>query len=225
MKKKTIILVLIGLLICITGCNNNQNNNQIVGGYQINLSNRQVNLDNDILKIFNDAKSNYTEMDLEPVALLATQVVAGKNYMFLARSNDTASYKIVIVYNDLENKSTLSSVKDFEYTEYTYENISNNDDNLMGGWNVNIPNNIPSLENDIQTIFDDATSKIKDTTYYPIEVLGTQLVSGTNYAILCYRKGNDSIQDSIYLITLYEDLNKTNEIVSEAYIDLKKYNQ
>ena len=67
-------------------------------------------------------------------------------------------------------------------------------------------------------------------TYKPIALLGTQLVSGTNYALLAF--GTPSTKElvnntntGVYILTLYEDLHGTCEIVSSSYIDLSKYNK
>ena len=75
----------------------------------------------------------------------------------------------------------------------------------------------------VQQIFDDATALI-ETTLSPIALVGTQVVSGTNYAILAYG-GLTEEEAKIYLVTVYEDLEGVRQIVSSAYVDLSEYNQ
>jgi len=231
MKKKILILffvVVFGLVITGCGSNKEKEDDKMTGGWEIVLSDNQIEMDEELLKIFNDAKENYTSMILDPVALLGEQVVAGTNYMFLAKgyqSGEEATYKIVVIYNDLENKSTITSVSDFDYTKYVNENIESNFENLAGGWYVNAPGKLNVLDSEVQDIFDNATSTLTGMMYNPIAVLGKQIVSGTNYAIICYgRASYEGMSDAIYLITLYEDLNGNDEIVSHAYIDISEYN-
>ena len=222
--KKVLTVFLIMSFIIITGCNEKKETKKEknVGGWGTVLTEKQTIMSEEILNIFNEAKENYNDKDLKVVALLAEQVVSGKNYMFLAKTNN--AYKIVVVYNDLEGKSKITSVENFDYTKFTNEDIANNSKELSGGWIVNIPSKPIMLDEKIQGIFDDAVSKVTGIMYYPIAVLGKQNVSGTNYAVLCYAKP-DNNTNSIYLITLYEDLNNTHEIVSQAYVDLSKYNK
>ena len=223
--KKFITLLLIMTFIIITGCNENkesQAKENSVGGWETVLTEKQTIMSEEILNIFNEAKENYSDKDLKVVALLAEQIVSGKNYMFLAKTDSV--YKIVVVYNDLEGKSKITSVEDFDYTKFTNEDIADTSKKSTGSWIVNIPSKPIMLDEKTQGIFDDATGKVKGIMYYPIAVLGKQNASGTNYAVLCYAKPDNNI-NSIYLLTLYEDLNNTHEIVSQAYIDLSKYNK
>ena len=81
------------------------------------------------------------------------------------------------------------------------------------------------LDQSIQSAFDKATETLIEISLNPIAVLGKQIVSGTNYAILCYGRITESSLYSIYLITLYEDLNGKAEIVSQAYVNLSDYNK
>ena len=86
------------------------------------------------------------------------------------------------------------------------------------------------LDEKTQKIFDEASEKLTGTTYYPLTVLATQQVSGTNYAVIAY--GTPSVKElvndsttGVYILTLYQDLKGTSEIVSSSYIDLSEYNK
>ena len=215
--KKIILIILIGCLF-LTGCN--KKGEEMVGSWEDNLNSKQSYINEDALKSYKQATKDYKDKNLEVVALLAEQVVAGTNYMFLCKSDN---YKIVIIYKNLDGKSTITSVNDFDYTQYVNEEITNKNEILVGGWNTEVPKEGIKLENKVQKAFEKATERIKDITYIPIANLGTQLVAGTNYAILCYGTSNGS--NGIYLLTLYKDLNNTDEIVSSAYIDLAEFNK
>ena len=86
------------------------------------------------------------------------------------------------------------------------------------------------LDEKTQKIFDEASEKLTGTTYYPLTVLATQVVSGTNYAVIAYGTPStkELVNDSttgVYILTLYQDLKGTSEIVASSYIDLTEYNK
>ena len=241
MGKKTMFIVVIAVIliliiaIAIGGKKTDENlgnvENKVVGGLEVTKADKQAIIPEDALSAFNRANAQYTNMKLNVVALLGEQVVAGTNYMFLCKATEVSpnaetSYKVVIVYNDLENKATITHVNDFNVNKYLNENISDNSTTTIGGWRVEIPEASNVLDENVQSAFDDAKAKVVGVEYQPIAVLGEQVVAGKNYAILCYGKlATAEAKAGIYLITLYEDLSKTHEIVSSAYVDLAEYNQ
>ena len=63
-------------------------------------------------------------------------------------------------------------------------------------------------------------------SYKPLVLVGKQIVSGTNYAVICY--GAPTVPDAkegIYLLTIYEDLDGNGKFLSSAYIDLADFNK
>ena len=228
MKKTIIYILIITLCIPITGCYKKETKKST--NWETILTTTRQNISEEDLNIFKNASKDYKNMSLEVVALLGEQVVAGKNYMFLVKGykkgkETEATYKIVIIYNNLENKATITTVKDFNYTKYVNKNIESEDESLIGGWYVNSPNNPIKLDKTIQTIFDNATSTLTGFTYTPITVLGKQQTYGTKYAILCYGKASyENTKEAIYLITIHDKPDNTQEITSQAYIDISEYN-
>ena len=209
-----------------------ENDDSVVGGWETVLTDNQVGLDEEELKLFSDAKEEYVGMDFEPVALLGTQVVAGTNYMFLAKGtpvvpNPETSYKVVIIYKDLQGNVSITKVSDFDYTKYTHKNTEDPNEQLVGGWNVEAPGKLYVLDNEkAEAAWEKATETLTGMSYNPIAILGTQVVAGTNYAVLCYAKGSyEGSKESIYMITLYDGVDGTKEIVSSAYIDLADFNK
>ena len=229
MRKYLIGLFLFVSCIALVGCGSEKKeekeDSKIVGGWEILLTDGQYNMSEDELNIFNKAVQKYTDSKLEPVVLLGRQVVAGTNYMYLVK--DSTKYKVAIVYNDLENNATITNVKDFDITNYAGKEIPKKYEEATGAWEVNSTGKALVLDDDkIGSMFDKATSKIDSMNFNPICVLGKQLVSGTNYAILTYGKGNNSDESvSIYVATLYVDLNENAEISYLAYINLADFNK
>lgn len=225
MKKVLLCLAIVCLLI--VGCKSNKDNKkeEITGGWDIVLSNQVSDMDEETINIFNNAKANYKELNLYLVALLGKQVVAGANYMYLAKSEST--YKVVVVYHDLEGNNTITKVSAFDLGKYVNKNIDGLNEQLSGGWNVESSGRPYSLfENGDNDIFKKATSTLTGMSYKPLVIVGKQIVAGTNYAVICY--GSATVPDAkegIYLLTLYEDLDGNGKLLSSAYIDLAEFNK
>ena len=203
MKKGLLIIVILMCLI-MTGCTNKKENT-LTGGWETVLSNRVNDLSEEDIYNFNNAIKDYSKEKLEVVALLGKQVVAGTNYMFLAKTDN--KYKIVIVYTDLEGISKVSKVSDFDYSKYVNKDLNSKNEMLSGGWYTESSNIEYKLEDEkIEKMYESATSELTGVEYKPLLVIGKQIVSGTNYAILCYGKPIvPNATTDIYLMTIYND--------------------
>ena len=188
---KKILLVSFILIACVVmfGCGKKEKNKDwetLFSSYKTNMSEEDMN-------IFKNATKEYKKMKLEVVALLGEQVVAGTNLMYLAKGykddESEAEYKIVIVYNNLEGKSKVTNVEEFDYTKYVNKEINGTQKALSGGWYVNIPENEITLDDEVQSIFENATSNLTGVYYTPIVTLGKKKGSLNNYAVLCYGRG------------------------------------
>ena len=223
MKKGLLIIVILMCLI-MTGCTNKKENT-LTGGWETVLSNRVNDLSEEDIYNFNNAIKDYSKEKLEVVALLGKQVVAGTNYMFLAKSD--SKYKIVIVYTDLEGVSKVSKVIDFNYVDYVNKNSDGISEQLSGGWYTESANTEYKLEDEkVESLFESATSTLAGMEFKPLLVVGKQIVAGTNYAIVCYGQATvPNATTGIYLMTLYAKLDGTSEITGIAYIDLSQYNE
>ena len=198
MKKNIFLLLIICLLF--TGCINNKKQKEIID-YTTNEIND--NAEDELLNIFNTAKEDY---DLEFIAPLGEQVVAGKNYMFLSLSNGI--YEIVVIYQDLQGNSKVTNIKDFDYSKYINKNIEPDNNNLSGGWYVNSYDYIIEDES-IKKYFDKSIDNIKYTPIIELE----------NNIILCYGENIKNNKIDIYLVTMNDNL----ELLSSAYINLSDY--
>ena len=223
MMKKGLLIIVILMCLIMTGCTNKKENT-LTGGWETVLSNRVNDLSEEDIYNFNNAIKDYSKEKLEVVALLGKQVVAGTNYMFLAKTD--TKYKIVIVYTDLEGISKVSKVSDFDYSKYVNKDLNGNNEMLSGGWYTESSNIEYKLEDEkIEKMYESATSELTGVEYKPLLVIGKQIVSGTNYAILCYGKPIvPNATTDIYLMTIYNDLNNNSEILGISHINLADYN-
>ena len=238
MMKKGLLIIVILMCLIMTGCTNKKENT-LTGGWETILSNRVNDLSEEDIYNFNNAIKDYSKEKLEVVALLGKQVVAGTNYMFLAKTDN--KYKIVIVYTDLEGISKVSKVSvytdlegiskvskvsDFDYSKFVNKDLNSNNEMLSGGWYTESSNIDYKLEDEkIEKMYESATKELTGVEYKPLLVVGKQIVSGTNYAILCYGKPIvPNATTDIYLMTIYNDLNGNSEITGISYINLAEYN-
>ena len=223
MMKKGLLIIVILMCLIMTGCTNKKENT-LTGGWETVLSNRVNDLSEEDIYNFNNAIKDYSKEKLEVVALLGKQVVAGTNYMFLAKTDN--KYKVVIVYTDLEGISKVNKVSDFDYSKFVNKDLNSNNEMLSGGWYTESSNIEYKLEDEkIEKMYESATSELTGVEYKPLLVIGKQIVSGTNYAILCYGKPIvPNATTDIYLMTIYNDLNGNSEILGISYINLAEYN-
>ena len=83
-----------------------------LGGWQTTTD---TTIDDKAQAAFDAAYDGDTKTDLEPVDLLATQIVSGTNYCFLCRS--AAGYSLVYVYEDLQGDASITSIQDIVFGE------------------------------------------------------------------------------------------------------------
>ena len=88
----------------------------------------------------------------------------------------------------------------------------------LGGWEI--PEDM-TVTADMQSLFDEAVGQLDGYFYYPVMLLGTQVVAGTNYAFLCKDIIKSDSTSSEYIITyVYVDLNGTASFLGDEKIDL-----
>lgn len=133
----------------------------------------------ELAELCNNAMEALVGASYTPVALLATQTVAGTNYRILFRTTPVVpdaveTYAIGTVYEDLEGTATL---EDMQATD-----VETNLSDMPGGWME--PESV-ALTEEAQAAFDAALEELVGVDYQPIALLASQVVAGTNYAVLC----------------------------------------
>ena len=89
---------------------------------------------------------------------------------------------------------------------------------LSGGWEV--PEDT-AMNDDLTQIFDDATAPLKSYFYYPVMLVGYQVVAGTNYAFLCKDFiSSDSTSSGYVIAYVYVDINGDVSFLGDEKIDL-----
>lgn len=94
---------------------------------------------------------------------------------------------------------------------------------LLGAWyaNVDHPTEIPQ---DVLDAFDAATEGLTGCVYKPIALLGSQVVAGTNYCLLCETTlAVPEAQPGYALVYFYDSVNGEKEILKVEEIKFCAY--
>ncbi len=84
----------------------------------------------------------------------------------------------------------------------------------LGGWTVN-KEDTTAIPDEVKACFDKATEGLLGCTYEPVALLSSQIVSGTNYCLLCRCTlvGEDPVQ-SYVMMYLHQGLDGESELMN-----------
>lgn len=162
------------------------------------------------------------EKNLTPAAILGTQVVAGTNYAFLCTEENKPV--VAILYKGLEGDAELLSVKPIDVGAITESETEAGEEELAGGWTVGEEVTANDIGEDAQKALDAALKGFAGMSYEPVAVLGTQVVAGVNYVILC--KGHAVVPGAasgLYLVKVFAGLDGSAEITATAAFNVADY--
>ena len=182
-------------------------------------------------------KKNLLKYTLLIVALSALSITAcaGKTAKESSTVSPTEAAKESSSANpgDTENESGNTDSKDTEKessapnaaesgarTESEKEKAENNSDSLVGAYNTNLVSFSIKDNPDAMNAFEAAFPNGYNYTHYePIALLGTQVVSGTNYLYLCKSTWTDYQENvSFVLLQIYQDLSGKSQVVGSAIL-------
>ena len=167
---------------------------------------------------FEKATETICGMEYEPVAVLATQVVAGTNYCILCRGKATVPdaqsvIQLVYIYEDLQGKAEITNTKTIIDSEM-----------LDGGFLANDGDMQPDKNTDVKTAFEKATQTLTGAELEPVAYLGSQVVAGSNYLVLCKQTATVPGAEPEYaMVTVYSDLDGNAEITEISEVRFGEY--
>ena len=105
------------------GNNTEISSEQLAGGWNVPEDAVGSVIPEEAQAAFDKAAEQFTGSDIEPLALLGTQVVAGTNYAFICKSTLTtqepiSGIQIVTVYADLEGNAKIINISTVDPAEY-----------------------------------------------------------------------------------------------------------
>lgn len=92
-------------------------------------------------------------------------------------------------------------------------------DYVMGGWELNLGSTLMADSPEALAAFENATEGLADFTFEPVALLGTQIVSGTNYAVLC----RETTLPAYEVVYIYEDLQGNAQVLGTEAIQIGDY--
>lgn len=166
-------------------------------------------------ELFKKAQETLAGAVFTPVALLSTQVVAGTNYRFLCRKDASVAelnakpvYSIVTIYEELDGNASITEILDSEVE------VPDSGEMMTGAFEQ--PEDL-SMTAEATKAFDLATGTITGMEYKAVAMLGTQVVAGTNYRILCEAKASTAGGETGWaILTVYADLEGNAEVIEIA---------
>ena len=121
--------------------------------------------------------------------------------------------------NEAEKESSAPNPTESGATKEN-EQAENNSDALVGAYNTNLVSFSLKDNPDAMNAFEAAFPNGYNYTHYePIALLGTQVVSGTNYLYLCKSTWTDYQENvSFVLLQIYQDLSGKSEVMGSAIL-------
>ena len=211
--KKTLFILYLLLCAILAGCGSSSSGEPaeepalpgpgILGGWTVSDS---PEISGEVRTLFNEAMARVVGVNYEPVAYLGRQLVAGYNHALFCRATAVVPdavpyYAVVILYEDLNAKATLSDIKALTPDGRFAEN-GGTGGTLAGGWSA------PDSQDEGLAAFGKATEKLLGAEYLPIAVTGRQVVSGMNYCVFCLARAVTPDAEPCYCFArIYRDLN------------------
>lgn len=203
----------------------------VLGGWTVPFY-KEPDMNDGAYEVFEKAFAEWTGVGFNPFALLGTQVVAGTNYAFLCLATPVVAdpnpyWAIVYINEDLEGNANIlnivSLVPSLEGNEVAADIP---EAGIVGGWTM--PEDKSVKDNDNESFFDDTmdAAGLLGVKYEGEWLLGTQVVSGTNYAFLATATpitDNPDEQGQWKIVYIWQKADGTTEVTDIHDLVLGEY--
>ena len=170
-------------------------------------------LGDDEAAVFASIAEMYPELD--PVALLGRQMVAGINYMFLAFDREAKEYKTIVAYENFNGSVTVTDTAKFSVDELSGEPNLNGD--IPGGWNVNNEYSIIVLPEMLNKPFGSLSEDDESIIYDAIAYLGYNEMAEVLAHVSEHEEGE--VRNGLAVVSMNADGN----IENIRYLNLTDY--
>jgi hypothetical protein len=206
MKKIIAVIVSIALLascaLVIAGCGKKPADSGLTGGEAVGGWTKadSPEITEAFKAVFNKATATLAGVEYTPVAYIASQVVAGTNHLVLCKATATvpgaeSTYVLLTVWEHPDGAA--------EITETVETGVSAAFSENDGGWAEPAS---PAVTDEALTALNKACETLAGVEYAPVALLGTQVVAGVNYRILCEAKATVPGAETEYaILTVYAD--------------------
>ena len=180
----------------------------LAGGWQVGESANE-----DVMQAYEMAFEGFVGATYEPEMLVATQIVAGTNYCFIARktlvtAEPVQGWSLVYIYVDLEGNASLLRIRDLDCDEK----------GLMGGWHLSDE----PVEDEVRELLWSAINGDNEG-YDIVEIMGTQVVAGMNYKLFCSKTNKDGYLNEWAILTVYVDLEGNASVTNVEPVEISAF--
>ena len=181
------------------------------GGWTYNQGALSLDKNPEAKAAFEKALEGLCGYEYEPIALIGSQVFAGTNYAILCRGTPVipdaeSTYVLLYIYADPDGKAEITDIKDFA-------DGSDSDEPVVGGLEMNQGDASVEKNAGVKAAFDKALDGLVGCSYETVAYIGSQVVAGINYVILCRTTPvYPGAESTFSLVTVYEDLNGGAEL-------------
>ena len=237
MKKILAVAFAIMMVFCFAACvssdeaesqepaeTQEQDAGEMVGGWEIAADPAPAELPDEVNAAFENFKGNYGD-DLIPMAYYGNQVTDGMNYGLLCKSKSDNELQTVILHQNTNGNVDDSIINTFNIGDYTQgEGADVSAEPAAGGWQVAEDYTTAEIPKEAFEAYDAATAELDGNELHPMAYLGSQLVAGTNYALLCHSTTVTAEPvSSIQVVTVYEDLDGNCQVTNIYTLDMASF--
>ena len=204
-----------------------ENEMPLAGGWTYASEFADVQIPEDAGEALTKAAGKVEGVIFKPVAYLGSQVVAGVNYAYICevttiKENPVSTLNVVRVYRDLEGGASVTGSKVINIAEYNgAPGEEAQEMPIAGGWSYDEASGGKLPEN-VKAAYAAAKKELEGSRYEPIACLGSQVVAGANYAVLC-KDVSDEENISLYVIIIYAGVDGTNQISSLSMFRMPEF--
>ena len=193
-------------------------------GWSINSTEQSNVLPEDVQTAFDQAMASYNGTQLEPLAFLGIQLVAGYNYRILCREKNSGNWdnlKDVTIYAPFDGDAGVTSLDNFSIDDYlTNYDIKLPDELPCGSMEIARPVNYGNMPDDAKTVFNDKFGTISGVSYHPVAFLGSKDngSGGKLYSYICLISPAVPDPDiTLSVFTISADSNLGNTQIYSSY--------
>ena len=227
MKKLLAAVLAFAMVFCFAACGSSEpaeteeatEANPVVGGWEIPADPAAVELPEDVQKAFENFEGNYGD-DLIPIAYYGSQVIDETNYGLLCKSKSDNEIQTVILQQRANGNVDGADINTFNIGDYTQGDGAEVSEPAPGGWIIAEDYTKEELPEEVQDAFEKAAAELDGNDLDPMAYLGSQVVAGTNYALLCHSTlVTENPVSSIQVVTVYKDLDGNCSITNICTLD------
>lgn len=197
MKKLILCLIIVLAAFAAFGCGDDQNEEkqaqkeqaeeQKAGGWEVNTEFEKASFPKAAAEAFSKY-SDKIEDELVPVAYIGfreDEEDGAKAYEYIAYNKTLKKVQAVSVDTNAKGEPQIGNLQDFDFTEYTQgEGVPASATDEDG---FSVPDDYAGtkIPKDIQSVFLSSAKTLDGNALTAIAYFGSQVVNGTNYALLC----------------------------------------